>query len=110
MALRARVRNWLRSRRHWMTFQEWNREGWRAAHRRWAVQKQILPTPPMRTSRSGPTEIRVLTWRRDWVNLIWALKSFYHFSGVDYPLFIHDGGLCRARPRSSSTTSPTPRS
>jgi hypothetical protein len=35
----------------------------------------------------------VLTWRRDWINMLWALKSFYHFSGVDYPLYIHDGGL-----------------
>ena len=34
-----------------------------------------------------------LTWRRDCIDLIWALKSFYHFSGVDYPLTIHDGGL-----------------
>jgi len=34
-----------------------------------------------------------LTWRRDWLNLLWALKSFYHFAEVDYPLFIHDGGL-----------------
>lgn len=37
--------------------------------------------------------MRVLTWRRDWVNMIWALKSFYHFSGANYPLYIHDGGL-----------------
>lgn len=27
------------------------------------------------------------------MNLLWALKSFYHFAGVDYPLYIHDGGL-----------------
>jgi hypothetical protein len=34
-----------------------------------------------------------MTWRRDWLNMIWALKSYYHFSGVNYPLYIHDGGL-----------------
>lgn len=35
----------------------------------------------------------MLTWRRDWINLIRALKSFYHLAEVDYRLFIHDGGL-----------------
>ncbi len=77
----------------WLRFQEGNREGWRAVRRRWQIQRQILPTPPIRTARAGPTEVRVLTWRRDWVNVIWALKSFYHASGVEYPLVIHDGGL-----------------
>jgi len=38
-------------------------------------------------------EVRALTWRRDCLDLIWALKSFYLFSGVAYPLYIHDGGL-----------------
>ncbi|MGO9604270.1 MAG: hypothetical protein ACLQAT_12900 [Candidatus Binataceae bacterium] len=42
-------------------------------------------------------EVRALTWRRDCVDLIWALKSFYLFSGVDYPLYIHDGGLARGQ-------------
>ena len=48
---------------------------------------------PIVTDVSGNTEVRVLTWRRDWVNLIWALKTFYHQSGTNLPLFIHDGGL-----------------
>lgn len=47
----------------------------------------------MHTAREGPVEVRALTWRRDWINLIWALKGFYHFAGVNYPLYIHDGGL-----------------
>jgi hypothetical protein len=25
--------------------------------------------------------------------MIWALKTFYHFAEVDYPLVVHDGGL-----------------
>jgi len=53
----------------------------------------ILGTPPVRTRRDGPVEVRALTWRRDWKNMVWALKSFYHFAGVDYPLHLHDGGL-----------------
>ncbi|MGA7870705.1 MAG: hypothetical protein WCA22_07380 [Candidatus Binatus sp.] len=69
------------------------REGLRPAWRRVRIQRQILKTPPVRTARRGPVEVRVLTWWRDWVNIVWALKSFYHFAGVDYPLYIHDGGL-----------------
>ena len=63
------------------------------AWRRSRLQNLILQTPPVRTSAAGTVEVRVLTWRRDWVNLVWALKTFYHFAGVDYPLAVHDGGL-----------------
>jgi hypothetical protein len=88
-----RLRAWLRGRLSWIRFQELNREGWRPAWRRRGIQRTILATPPVYKDRGGDTEVRVLTWRRDWINLIWALKSFYHFSGVRFPLYIHDGSL-----------------
>jgi len=88
-----RVRSWLRKQRRWLEFQEANREGWLRAWKRRRIQQRILDTPPLTTAETGPVEVRVLTWRRDWINLVWTLKSFYYFSGVDYPLFIHDGGL-----------------
>ena len=94
-----RVRSWLRKQRPWLEFQEANREGWLRAWKRRRIQQRILDTRPIVTQgahvpRSGSSvEVRVLTWRRDWINLLWALKSFYHFAGVDYPLYIHDGGL-----------------
>jgi hypothetical protein len=91
------LRRWLRGRRLWVQFQELNREGWLRAWRRRRIQRQILTTPPFLTAREGPVEVRVLTWRRDWVSLIWTLKSFYHFAGVDYPLYVHDGGMSRAQ-------------
>jgi hypothetical protein len=93
MSMLGAVRGWLRRRSLWNWFQEVNREGWSAAWRRSAVQGRILDTPPMYTALTGPVEIRVLTWRRDWVNLLWALKSFYYYAEIDYPLYIHDGGL-----------------
>jgi len=83
----------LRQSQTWVEFQELNREGWINAWKRWKIQRLILNTPPIPTVKTGSIEVRVLTWRRDWVNIIWALKSFYYFSEVDYPLFIHDGGL-----------------
>ena len=51
----------------------------------------------MRSASSGHLEVRALTWRRDCLNLIWTLKSFYHFSEVDYPLYIHDEDWCPDR-------------
>jgi hypothetical protein len=89
----ANMKSYLRKQPAWLGFQEANREGWRRAWRRSRFQRRILDTPPTPTQQDGPVEVRVLTWRRDWLNLIWALKSFYHAAEVDYPLFIHDGGL-----------------
>ena len=40
-------------------------------------------------------EIHALTSRKDWLNLAWALSSFYHFSGKRYALSIHDDGTLR---------------
>lgn len=87
------LRTELRKRLWWIQFQELNREGWKDAFLRWRIQNGILATPPLHTSREGEVEVRALTWRRDWKNLIWALKSFYHHAGRSYPLYIHDGGL-----------------
>jgi hypothetical protein len=95
--LLGKVRSFLRKRPLWVRFQELNREGWFRAWQRRAIQRLILATPPVKTATTGPAEVRVLTWRRDWMNQLWALKTFYHFAGVDYPLHIHDGGLDRGQ-------------
>lgn len=87
------LRNRLRSFTPWIKFQELNREGWIQAYRRSSIQKWILHTRPLSTATKGPTEVHLLTWRRDWLNALWALKSFYYYSKVDYPIVIHDGGL-----------------
>ena len=87
------LRRTLRKHYWWIRFQELRREGYRAAWQRRRAERPILDTPPIRTAPSGPVELRVLTWRRDWIGLLWALKSYYHFAEVDYPLYIHDGGL-----------------
>ena len=82
-----------RDRRWYLDFRWATREGLLHAWRRRRLQRRILQTPPVQTSVRGNVEVRALTWRRDCLDLIWALKSFYHFSETDYPLLIHDGGL-----------------
>lgn len=87
------LRAWLRSSSRWRDFRAAGREGYGRVLRRRLIQRLILKTPPIRTAVHGAVEVRALTWRKDWKNLLWSLKSFYHFAGVDFPLFIHDGGL-----------------
>jgi hypothetical protein len=86
------VRRLLRTQLWWIQLRELQREGLTAAWRRTLIQRAIDRTPPVETDTSGAVEVRMLTWRRDWRNAVWALKSFYAYAGVSYPLFIHDGG------------------
>lgn len=83
----------LRRQPLYLDFRWSTQEGLKHAWLRRRAQRKILATPPVETARLGPVEVRALTWRRDCLDLIWALKSFYLFSGSKYPLYIHDGGL-----------------
>ncbi len=56
------------------------------------VRPRILATPPVEGTVDGPCEIHVLTSSRDWLNLVWTLKSFYAASGRRYALCIHEDG------------------
>jgi hypothetical protein len=39
-----------------------------------------------------PCEVHILTSAWDWDLALWALHSFYHWTSVDWPLVVHDGG------------------
>ena len=89
---RAWVRAHLRRNGTWVTLRRVQREGWRKALHRWRLWLQILDTPPILTERVDgrtPVEVRLLCCERDYLCGIWALKSFYHFAAVRYPLVIH---------------------
>ncbi len=66
-------------------------EGLRVAWFRDVVRPRILNAEPIRTG-DGPCEIHVLTSAGDWLNLLWALTSFYRATSRRYPLCIHDDG------------------
>ncbi|MCA8987244.1 MAG: hypothetical protein KDA78_06370 [Planctomycetaceae bacterium] len=66
--------------------------GLRAAWYRDVVRSRILKTHPIEADQTDCCEIHVLTSANDWVNLLWALKSFYVNSGRRYGLCIHDDG------------------
>jgi glycosyltransferase involved in cell wall biosynthesis len=66
--------------------------GLNVAWQRDVIRPRILATPAVNRTDDMRCEIHVLTSGGDWLNLIWALKSFYHFSGRRYALCIHDDG------------------
>lgn len=66
--------------------------GLRTAYYRDRVRPRILNTAPIGDTNDRTCEIHVLTSKQDWLNLVWALKSFYWASGRQYALCIHDDG------------------
>lgn len=91
--MKSALRPLLRSIPGYGKFRELQAEGFGNAYRRASVERNILNTRPVRTRQNGDVELRILTWRRDWLSAMWTLKTFYHFAGVDLVLHIHDGGL-----------------
>ncbi|HZJ15981.1 MAG TPA: hypothetical protein VFD27_13090 [Chthoniobacteraceae bacterium] len=67
-------------------------DGLRAAWYRDVVRPQILAAVPLELPEDKSCEIHALTSGDDWLNLVWALRSFAFFSGRQYALCIHDDG------------------
>lgn len=70
--------------------------GLRTAYYRDVVRPRICQTGPIRGTSSDACEIHVLTSAQDWLNLLWALKSFYRYAGRHYALCIHEDGTLPA--------------
>jgi hypothetical protein len=66
--------------------------GLRIAWQRDVVRWRVLKTPPIYGLTDGSCEIHVLTCERDWVDLIWCLKSFFSVCDVRFRLCIHEDG------------------
>jgi hypothetical protein len=62
------------------------------AYYRDAVRPRILTAPPFLATDDTSCEIHVLTSAGDWLNLLWALRSFYEVSNRRFALCIHDDG------------------
>jgi hypothetical protein len=62
------------------------------AYYRDTIRCRILDTKPIAHTTDRTCEIHVLTYEKDWLNLIWALKTFYYYSDRRYALCIHDDG------------------
>jgi hypothetical protein len=93
-------RAFLSHNRLWRRFRNIQAEGFYRTFKRRRLWSRILDTAPVITESlldSAAIEIHILTYDRDYLSAIWALKSFYHYSGVRYPLQIHVQGRASAR-------------
>jgi glycosyltransferase involved in cell wall biosynthesis len=75
-----------------LRFRQWSAHGLVTAYYRDLVRPRILHTAPVRDTIDPICELHVLTCGNDWLNLMWSLKTFYHFSKRRYRLCIHDDG------------------
>src|SRR5215471_7619286 len=95
MHLLDRVRGLLRSSPTWVALRRAQKEGWLRTLRRLKLWRRILATPPVATAprpAQGDLEVHLLCHRGDYLSALWALKSFYHYASVDFPLVIHWNG------------------
>jgi len=74
----------------YLKFRQKYQHGLRVAHYRDRVRPRILETQPIPVGADTACEIHVLTSAQDWLNLMWALKSFFHHARRPFPLVIHD--------------------
>jgi len=73
----------------YLKFKQKYGHGLEVAHYRDRVRPKILQTEPITNTTDKTCELHVLTSAHDYLNLIWALKSFYYYSGRQYTLCIH---------------------
>jgi len=78
--------------RHWLTLRQVFGHGLRAAYYKHVLRPRILASAPMEDTTAATCEIHALTSAEDWLNLLWALKSFYSASKKNYALCIHEDG------------------
>ena len=72
----------------YLKFRQKYGHGLEVAHYRDRVRPKILETAPINTT-DQTCELHVLTSAKDWLNLLWGLKSFYYYSDRSYALCIH---------------------
>ena len=78
--------------RLWLRYRQKFGKGLRTAWYRDIVRPRILRSAPVEADDCSIAEIHVLTSEKDWLNLMWTLKSFYYATGRRYGLCIHDDG------------------
>ncbi|NJL19688.1 MAG: hypothetical protein HC895_00870 [Leptolyngbyaceae cyanobacterium SM1_3_5] len=75
-----------------LKFRQKYEHGLGTAYYRDTVRFRILDTQPIAHTTDRACEIHVFTCAKDWLNLVWTLKTFYHYSKRQYALCIHDDG------------------
>ncbi len=72
------------------------KHGLGTAYHREITRRRILRSGPVMGTPLETAEIHVLTSAQDWINLMWALRSFYVKTRRLYGLCVHDDGTLPA--------------
>jgi hypothetical protein len=94
------LRHVLRQQPLWLQLHAYKFYGARWTWNRLVWPRKVLATPPVPTDPVLDTQqphVQIICCGSDWDYAVWALKSFYRFSGVAFPLTIHLQG--RIAPR-----------
>jgi hypothetical protein len=87
--------------RHILAARRSYREGISAAIRRYRRWAYILRTSPVdlrsQDQKAALVELHLFCYWRDYLLALWALKSFYRSSGVQYPLVVHIDGFATSK-------------
>jgi len=59
---------------------------------RYIYVKKILSSAPITCKKDSDLEIHTLICENDVYNLLWAIKTFKHYSGIDFNLILHEDG------------------
>lgn len=74
--------------------------GLRSSAIRYRLTSSILRTAPCPVGKhagEGDVEIHLVCYWRDYLQAMWALKTFYRFASVNYPLVVHIDGFVTHR-------------
>jgi hypothetical protein len=83
----------------WLRLSSFFAGGLGAVYHREVTRNALLKSAPVETSVTGLAELHLLTGGADWINAMWALKSFYRASQEQFPLVVHDDGTLPASAR-----------
>ena len=86
--------------RHIRSLKKVHRQGLRWSSIRYLLISSILKTPPCKSVETGAArnlEVHVLCYWKDYLQAVWALKTFHRFARSDFSLVIHIDGFATHR-------------
>jgi hypothetical protein len=76
----------------WLARRDWNR-GLAATWHDYATSPRILGwRNPHAGKPAAPAHVHILTGKRDWIYAAWMLASFFHATGRNWTVVVHDDG------------------
>lgn len=68
---------------------QFKKHGTQLLYCRFVLRKEILDTAAVPCPPESSMEVHTQVCERDWINMIWSMKSFRHYSGKKFRLVVH---------------------